>query len=42
MKRPIRGIDQLPLKADIKAEDMEDFFTGLIRKMVEKEVMERK
>lgn len=36
------GINQLPLKADIKAEEMEDFFGRLIRKMIEKEVMERK
>jgi predicted nucleotidyltransferase component of viral defense system len=36
------GIDQLPLKASIKVEEMEDLFKRLVKKMVEKEVMERK
>jgi hypothetical protein len=36
------GIDQLPLKVNIKAEEMEDLFRRLIKKMVEKEVVEHK
>jgi len=36
------GIDQLPLKASIKVEEMEKLFRRLIKKMVEKEVMEHK
>ena len=36
------GIDQLPLKVTIKAEEMEELFRRLIKKMVEKEVMEHK
>ncbi len=36
------GINQLPLKASIKVEEMEKLFRRLIKKMVEKEVMEHK
>jgi predicted nucleotidyltransferase component of viral defense system len=36
------GINRLPLKAEIKAQEMEALFEKLIRKMVEKEVGERK
>jgi hypothetical protein len=32
------GINQLPLKASIKAKEMEDLFSRLIKRIVEKEV----
>ncbi len=35
------GINQLRLKASIKADEMEDLFKRLIKRMVEKEILER-
>ena len=37
-----QGINQLRLKASIKADEMEDLFRRLIKKMVEKEILSQK
>ena len=37
-----KGVDQLPLKISIKAEEVEGLFKRLIRKIVEREIIEKK